>query len=112
MSNGVPTAQLLMPHLAYQEALTRLMRACVHVPDKDAIDKIISFRRLFGLACISDCDPQCYLIGLHRARLRWPQMTMQERTWSAHWLIRQGYSTELDTVFAPKAAPEKPESSR
>lgn len=104
MSNGSPTAPLLMRHLQYRDALTRLMRASVHVPDQDAIDKIISFRRLFGLECRADCDPQFYLVGLHRARLRWPALTPQEKTWSAHWLIRQGYSTDVDTVFAPRPA--------
>lgn len=105
MSHGAPTVPLLMRHLQYREAVTRLMRACVHITDKDAIDKIMVFRRLFGLSSPSDCDPQDYLVGLHRARLRWPEMTDTERTWSAHWLIRQGYSTELDQVFAP--APEQ-----
>lgn len=100
--NEVP---LVMRSLQYQDALTRLMRACVHVPDKAAIDSIMSFRRLFGLPSPKDCDPEDYLIGLHRARLHHTGMTQAEKTWSAHWLIRQGYTTDLDGVFL--ARPEQ-----
>lgn len=99
---------LVMRSLQYQEALTRLMRACVHVPDKDAIDKIISFRRLFGLELLPGTDPENYLIGLHRARLHHARMTPSERTWSAHWLIRQGYTTDLDGVFLARPEQAKP----
>lgn len=114
MSNGAPTAANLMAHLTYREALTRCMRAIVRMPpepalpDKLAIDKIISFRRAFGMPCPDTGDPMDYLIGMHRARLRWGRLTPEEQNYSAHWLIRQGYSTEVDTVFAPKPAQDKP----
>lgn len=110
MSNGVSSASQLMAHLSYQESVTRLMRSISSVPEKDAIDKIISFRRLWRMPCPDTGDPRDYLIALHRARLRWPAMDMHEQNWSAHWLLRQGYSTDVDTVFVPTPAP--PESPR
>jgi hypothetical protein len=110
-TNGYPGAPTLMRHLAYREAVTRVMRAIVTrpaMPDKMAIDKIISFRRLWGMPVPNTGDPRDYLVAMHRARLRWPLLTVEEQNWSAHWLIRQGYSTDVDTVFAPRPEQDKP----
>lgn len=109
MSNGVPSPAQLMNHLSYRESVTRVMRAIAHVPDKEAIDKIISFRRLWHMPVPDTGDPRDYLIGMHRARLRWPLLDPHEQNWSAHWLIRQGYSCDVDKVFAPKPEQDKPE---
>lgn len=112
MSNGAPTAPLLMTRLAYRESVTRLMRAIVAsppLPDKMAIDKIISFRRVWSMPCPDECDPMCYLIALHRERLRWPLLTPEEQNYSAHWLIRQGHSCDVSTEFTPKPEQDKPD---
>jgi len=106
--NGHPSAPKLMLHLSYRESVTRCMRSIAHVPDRLAIDRIISFRRGWGMPCPDTGDPRDYLIAMHRARLRWPLLTPEEQTWSAHWLIRQGYSTAVDEVFTPKPEQDKP----
>jgi hypothetical protein len=106
-ANGYASAEALMAHAFYREGLTVVLKALRHVSGSEAVDLAIKFRRSHGLPC-PDCDQSYYLAGLHRAALRWPALTEEERNWSAHWLIREGYSTEVDQVFAPKPAPDKP----
>jgi hypothetical protein len=97
-----------MRHLAYREELTRLLKSLRTRSDAAVVDAAIKFRRAHNLPC-PDCDKSFYLVGLHRAALRWKGLTPAEQNWSAHWLIRNGYSTTRDEVFAPKPAPDPQE---
>jgi len=124
--HGLPLIQNLIRERAYQQELVELMcsltqedangRVTAAKTAPAAIDAIIAFRRKHGLA-ILDCDPAFYLIAMHRAIIRHPKLkeradkmppdedAMRARgviNWSEHWLIRNGYGTDVDTEFNPK----------
>lgn len=109
--NGAPTAANLMAHAHYRRELAALLESLRTISDKEAIARAIVFRRRHGLPCPDTVDDtEYYLAGLHRAALRGRErfgLTPDAVGWSSHWLVRNGYSTKLDEVFAPAPAAAK-----
>ncbi len=122
---ATPIADLVRDR-AYQAELIALMQSLTcegadgavraGLTDAQAFDAIVTFRRRHGLP-LFDVDPLYYLIGLHRAIIRHAHFmraaekippdadAMRARgiiNYSEHWLIRQGYGTDVDTEFNPQ----------
>lgn len=131
MANGVPPITDLVRHRSYQDDLLALMTSLTEEgpagamraakTDSEAFDAIVAFRRRWRMAVLDDdpnCQPLYYVAGLHRAIIRHRYFVAAARgvgpdalkargiiNYSEHWLIRQGYGTDVDTEFNPKPLP-------
>lgn len=87
----------LRAHAQFQSELGELM-SDLGADDKEALDKIIAFRRRWGLPT-PDIEPEIYLAGFHRERFHSRLAEPSHRGYSGKWLFERGYSLDKDHVY-------------